>query len=231
MRLAEAADRESVRQIVAPLLTDEKGILKRLVGQSIDIFRIDNTSGDLVLVVPRSRVTDRDYLGLLLLARYLAFRAGLAKRDSMTQSELAEKSGVNDSTVSSRLSDLKAARVAETVLRGEYRLTYGNAERFIQEVRVGLDKSPLGLTQNTEPVGNYPKIEKPHGVRDGILKVLSTPWARQPRNWREIYEALKSNGYYFGEGNVSGSLTQLVKELKKVRRVKVDHKTGYVIAG
>src|SRR4029077_7425389 len=116
MRLTSLSEKEeSIRDIMGPLLTDEKAILKRLVERSLDILRIDQTTGDLVLVVPRSRVTDKDYLGLILVTRYLAFRAGLAKQDSMTIAEIAEKSGINDGTISSRLSDLKADRVAEAV--------------------------------------------------------------------------------------------------------------------
>jgi len=231
MRIVAATEIESIRAIMAPLLTDEKAILKRMVEKSLGLFRIDDSTGDLVLVIPRTKITDMEYLGLLLVARFLAFKAGLAKQDSMTLGELVGKSGINESTATTRLSDLKADRVAETVSRGEYRISYSNAERFLQDVSVGLEKTQAGDTTKEHPpvTENYPKIGKPSGVRDAILKVLATPWGRHPRTWREIYDALKSNEYYYGEGNVSGSLTQLVKELKKVRRVKLDNKTGYVL--
>jgi len=231
MRGDTISEKDSIRAIMAPLLTDEKTILKRLVERSLDLFRIDDSTGDLVLVIPRTKITDKEYLGLLLVARFLAFKAGLAKQDSMTLSDLVDKSGINDSTASTRLSDLKADRVAETVARGEYRVSSPNAERFLQDVRVGLDKMDPGdaAKEILAPSENFPKIGKASGVRDAILKVLATPWGRQPRTWREIYDALKSNQHYYGEGNVSGSLTQLVKELKKVRRVKMDNKTGYVL--
>ncbi len=224
------SENESIREIMAPLLTNERETLRRLVEKSLNIFRIDSTTGDLVLGLPRSKVGDKGYLGLLLVAKYLAFRAGLSKQDTMIVSDLVEKSGISESTVSSRLSDLKADRVVETVSRGEYRIVSSAAERFLEDVRVGFDKPKVGnVTEIELEKEDYPKIDKPTGVRDAILKVLLTTWGARPRNWREIYEALKSNGYYYGEGNVSGSLTQLVKELKKVRRVKVDHKTGYVV--
>jgi hypothetical protein len=231
MRVVAETEKDSVRAIMAPLLTDEKAILKRMVEKSLGLFRIDNSTGDLVLVIPRTKITDKEYLGLLLVARFLAFKAGLAKQDSMTLSELVEKSGITESTASTRLSDLKADRVAESVSRGEYRVSYANAERFLQDVSLGLEKNERGDVEKESPTAteNYPKIGKPSGVRDAILKVLSTPWGKRPRTWREIYDALKSNDYYYGEGNVSGSLTQLVKELKKVRRVKLDKKTGYVL--
>ncbi len=229
MRVGDASEKSSLREIVAPLLTDEKAILKRIVDNSLSILRLDESTGDLVLVVPRSKITDKDYLALLLLARYLAFRAGLSATDSMTLAELIEKSGINESTASSRLSDLRADRVAEGVSRGEYRISYSNAERFVHDVNAGLQTGDTTKASVTPTSETYPKIDKPSGVRDAILKVLSTPWGKHPRTWREIYEALKSNEFYYGEGNVSGSLTQLVSELKKVRRVKLDGKTGYVL--
>ncbi len=231
MRLIATTEGESIRAIMAPLLTDEKAILKRMVEKSLNLFRIDDSTGDLVLVIPRSKITDKEYLGLLFVERFLAFKAGLAKQDSMTLGELVGKSGIAESTASTRISDLKADRVVETVSRGEYRISYSNAERFLQDVGVGLEKTQSGDTTKEPPpvTENYPKIGKPSGVRDAILKVLATPWGRHPRTWREIYDALKSNEYYYGEGNVSGSLTQLVKELKKVRRVKLDNMTGYVL--
>ncbi|SRR6266581_9085323 len=230
MRVSSGSEIDSIREIMSPLLTDERGILKRVVEKALNIFRIDDGTGEMVLVIPRSKIDDKDYLGLLLLTKYLAYRAGLAKEDTMVVRELVEKSGVNENTLSSRLSDLKADRVVETVSRGEYRISYPNAERLLEDIRAGLEKSPSAHTTNDLiEKESYPKIEKPSGVRDGILKVLSTPWGDRPRGWREIYEALKSNGHYYGEGNVSGSLTQLVKELKKIRRVKVDGKTGYIL--
>lgn len=232
MRVEATTEKDSIRAIMAPLLTDEKAILKRMVAKSLDLFRIDDSTGDLVLVIPRTKVTDKEYLGLLLVERFLAFKAGLAKQDSMTLGELVGKSGINESTASTRLSDLKADRVAEPVSRGEYRISYPNAERFLQDVSLGFEKAGPGdaFKEPLTATENYPKIGRPSGVRDAILKILATPWGKHPRTWREIYDALKNNEYYYGEGNVSGSLTQLVKELKKVRRVKLDNKTGYVLA-
>jgi hypothetical protein len=230
MRIDTSSEKSSVREIMAPLLTDEKSTLKRIVDGSVGVLKIDDSSGDLVLVVPRSKITDKDYLGLLVLTRYLAFRAGLVAKDSVTLNELVKSSGIAESTVSSRLSDLRADRVIEDVSRGEYRLSYPNAERFLHDLSMGLEKPVVESTKTPEiGKGEYPKISEPSGVRDAILKVMSTSWGKHPRTWREIYEALKSNDYYYGEGNVSGSLTQLVKELKKLRRVKIDGKSGYVL--
>ncbi len=230
------SSQDGVREIISPLFTNENDILKRLVDKSLQLFRIEGSTGEMVLGIPRSKITDKDFIGLLLVTRYLACRAGLSKRDSMTLPEIAEASGITEGTISPRLSDLKADRIAEGIARGEYRISYANAERFLEDIIFQIQKPQTATarvespSQSNSPEGAYPKIDRPKGVRDGIMKVLATSWGEKPRTWREINEALKSNGHYFGEGNVSGSLTQLFKELKKVRRVSIGNKNGYVLA-
>src|SRR6266849_5195103 len=175
---------DGVREIISPLFTNENDILKRLVDKSLQLFRIESGTGEMVLGIPRSKLTDKDFIGLLLVTRYLSCRAGLSKRDSMTLPEIAEASGITEGTISPRLSDLKADRIAEGVARGEYRISYPNAERFLEDVILQVQK-PQPATYRTEsprpsPSSSaedaYPKIDQPTGVRDGILRILSTPW-------------------------------------------------------
>src|SRR6266487_6469011 len=86
MRLIATTEGESIRAIMAPLLTDEKAILKRMVEKSLNLFRIDDSTGDLVLVIPRSKITDKEYLGLLFVERFLAFKAGDRKSTRLNSS-------------------------------------------------------------------------------------------------------------------------------------------------
>lgn len=78
--------------------------------------------------------------------------------------------------------------------------------------------------------GNLPSIEKPNGVQDAILKVLSTPWAKQgPRTWKEIRTVLRSNAIHLSDGSITGALTLLV-QARKARRSKVGSTFAYTLS-
>lgn len=75
-----------------------------------------------------------------------------------------------------------------------------------------------------------PSIEKPNGVQDAILKVLSTPWAKQrPRTWKDIRAALRANAIHLSNGSITGALTLLV-QARKARRSKLGSSYAYTMS-
>jgi hypothetical protein len=88
--------------------------------------------------------------------------------------------------------------------------------------------SPELFAETQEPA-NLPSIEKPGGVQDAIIKVVSTTWGKsKPRTPKEIDMVLKNNAVHLSNGSLTGSLTLLVQS-GKLRRLKVGSTYAYTL--
>lgn len=136
-----------VRDTLTRLLTDESQNLKRLVETAERLLRIDRATGEMVLTAPRSFISDRDFLGLLLISRYFAYKLGLAKKESMTVTEIVQRSGLDEATVSARVTELGHRGVVDCMEKGEFSISYPKAQYFLAEAKqnmlVARNKSEL----------------------------------------------------------------------------------------
>ena len=124
----------SEKEILEKLLIDERETLKRLVEKSEKILRVDKKTGDTVIIAPRSKLTDRQLISIILLGRYFSNKLNLVPSEVMTIDEIAQKLNLDKDVVSARLSDLKRERIVEMVSRGEYRISYANADTMLDEI-------------------------------------------------------------------------------------------------
>ncbi len=122
------------RKLLERLLIDEEEALERLVRLSEQVLRIDKKTGNTVVIAPRSKLTDREVIYIVLLGRYFANKLGLVDKDSMPLSEISEHSGVDEKAASARLSELKRERAVESLGRGEHRIAYANVETVLGEI-------------------------------------------------------------------------------------------------
>lgn len=125
----------SEKEILEKLLIDEKETLRRLVEKSEKILRIDKKTGDAVIIAPRSKLTDRHLISIVLLGRYFSNKLDLASSEVMSTDEIAQKLNIKKEVVSARLSDLKRERIVEMISRAEYRISYANVETMLAEIR------------------------------------------------------------------------------------------------
>jgi len=124
----------SEKEILEKLLIDERETLKRLVEKSEKILRVDKKTGDTVIIAPRSKLTDRQLISIILLGRYFSNKLNLVPSEVMTIDEIAQKLNLDKDVVSARLSDLKRERIVEMVSRGEYRISHANADTMLDEI-------------------------------------------------------------------------------------------------
>ena len=80
-------------------------------------------------------------------------------------------------------------------------------------------------------VEEFPTISTQIGgsCPEAIIAILSTDWGREnPRNLREITDAMKVNALHFPTGTIKGRLTDLTKK-GVLRRIRSEKGYGYVI--
>lgn len=126
---------EEEKKVLEKLLIDEKTIIQRLADMAQGIIGIDKNSGELIILAPKSKLTDREQIFLALLGRYFSHKLGLAETDSMTTDGIAQKLGMDSKAASARLSDLKRERAVDGLSRGEYRISYANIETTLSGIK------------------------------------------------------------------------------------------------
>ena len=125
---------EEKKEILKELLIDEGSILKELVNKAKKIFKIDKKSGRTVLLIPTTRLSDRELIVLTLTGRYFASKLNFFDSDSMTIGDIAQELNMTKESVSARTSELKRERLVETLTRGEYRISYTEIGRLLDEL-------------------------------------------------------------------------------------------------
>lgn len=128
------------KEILKKLLIDESETLLRTVQKSEKIFKIDKKTGETIFVAPRAKLADREKIAIVLLGRYFANRLELSESETLTTKDVASQVGMDEATTSARLSDLRRERIVEPVSRGEYRISYANSDRILDEILNKLEK-------------------------------------------------------------------------------------------
>ena len=130
---------------------------------------------------------------------------------------------------------VKVAEGIEMEVRGgpeTFNETLNDLPNMVSKLRSALVPTAVPSTEllaETQEAVDLPSIEKPSGVQDAILKVVSTPWGKsRPRTPREIDAVLKNNAVHLSNGSLTGSLTLLVQS-GKLRRLKVGSTYAYTL--
>src|SRR5437870_1715848 len=120
----------SEKELLSSLLTDSRDTLKRLVSKSERVFRIDRDTGNVIILPPKNKLTDRQLIAIQILGRYFACRLELFKEDTLNLEELKKLTQLEESSLSARLSELKKEGLVESAERGSYRVAYHSLEGF-----------------------------------------------------------------------------------------------------
>ena len=130
----------SEKEILSPLLTDETETLHRLVEKAQRVFKINKKTGDVQLLPPRSKFTDRQLISTYLLGKYFSSKLDLSKEDSLDFDALKKFTGLEESSMSARVSELRKEGLVESGERGVYRVNYQSLESFgplLEEIETG----------------------------------------------------------------------------------------------
>src|SRR5207302_1191214 len=94
------------------------------------VFKINKKTGEVLLLPPRSKLTDKQLIAIHLLGKYFASKLELSSTDSLSFDELRKLTSLEESSISARMSELRKEGLAETGERGVYRINYQSLESF-----------------------------------------------------------------------------------------------------
>jgi predicted HTH transcriptional regulator len=114
-------------------MIDEEDMLQRLVARSAKFFKIDK-SGNIVFLIPTSRLTQRQTIALVSLGRYFAAELGILEGDAVTADDLQPYVDVDKKSITARLADLKKEGVVQTTERGKFRVSILGISKVLDEL-------------------------------------------------------------------------------------------------
>jgi len=123
----------SKKEIFQEMLIEEESILEKVVDKAKRVFKIDK-SGNVIFLVSRTKLTQRQEIAMQLLGRYIASELDIADSDIMTAHELAEIVEPDIPSVRARLNELKKERVVESPERGQFRISILGVEKILDEI-------------------------------------------------------------------------------------------------
>jgi predicted transcriptional regulator of viral defense system len=121
------------QEILKSLLIDEDAMLERLVSRSGKILKIDK-SGNIIFLIPSSRLTHRQIIALVSLGHYFAAELGIREEDTVSADDFLPYLDTDKKTVTARLADLKKEGVVHTVERGRFRVSILGIGKILDEI-------------------------------------------------------------------------------------------------
>lgn len=125
----------SEKDLYKELLIDKTKRVESLVKKAKEIIGIDKDTGDVLILVSRAKLTDREMIGLQLVGKFFASELGLTNSPSATADELSRKIGIDSSIISARLHDLKVEGFIRNPKRGEHEIVFPRIDEFLDFVR------------------------------------------------------------------------------------------------
>lgn len=106
-----------------------------------DLDEVAEKLEDIIAVTPegpvllaRSKVSDKDAIGLYLVAAYTGYRLGKLNKDTLPMADLIKLIGRPPGTVAGRLSELVSELLVDRIGKGEYKITTLGIKHFTENV-------------------------------------------------------------------------------------------------
>lgn len=121
------------RAILQQILIDEEALFKSLVERARQIFRLKPT-GEIVFIIPRSSITQRQVVATYLIAGLFGKELGLYDTNTICADELSVSTGIDTKTITARLSELRKENIADSPGRGQFSISIFGADKILNEV-------------------------------------------------------------------------------------------------
>ncbi len=146
------------------LLIDEDDLLDQLITRAKQIVKIDR-SGNMILLVPRVRLHQKEIAGLALLSHYFAYHLGIVDSEAASLSEIARLSDIAPESLAVRLKELKDRGIVEAVDRGNFKISLAQVGKLLDKVEQELQDPGHGPCADWMPRQSVPRPPAPRRPR------------------------------------------------------------------
>ena len=125
------------KKVLEGILIDEDAIFRTLVEKAKKIFGL-NTRGDIIFLVPRDSLTQRQLISVYLIGRLFAKELEISDSEVATADDLSVFIGTDKKSVAARLHDLKKEHIVESPGRGQFSISISGADKILDEISISL---------------------------------------------------------------------------------------------
>src|SRR5213594_662065 len=93
-------------EIFKDLIVTEKDLLRDAVAKAKDLIGIEESTGRVMLLVPRESLGQRQVVALQLVCQYFAKQMNKSDSPSLSITQLEDRTGIDPNTLAGRLSEL-----------------------------------------------------------------------------------------------------------------------------
>jgi len=119
---------------IEDLFVTKEQTIGKLVEKSKGLVGIEKDKKEILFLVSKATLTDRELIGLYLLGKFFLAEVGLADNSIATLNEISEKTGLDKKAISKRISDMRKEGLVISPARTQYEIEYTNAEIFLDEL-------------------------------------------------------------------------------------------------
>ena len=121
------------KEVLEKMLINEEAVFERLVDKANRVFKVDR-SGNIIWMVPASKLTDKQKVAMAVLARYFAAELELAESEIITNAQVANLLGMHSMSVGARLAELRNENIVHQDGKGKHRVSLVAVERVLDEI-------------------------------------------------------------------------------------------------
>lgn len=126
-------------EILKELVINEEEEFKKIVEKAKKIIKI-KSNGEPVILVPKDKIKDAEYIACYLLGMYFSKKLGLVQSATATNVEIAKKTGIDKKIVGARLTDLRRDNIVESPSRGSNKILFVGIEKFLDTIVSKIEK-------------------------------------------------------------------------------------------
>lgn len=121
------------KEILERMLINEDAVFEKLVDKANRVFKVDR-SGNIIWMVPASKLTDKQKVAMAVLARYFAAELELADSEIITNAEVADLLGMQSMSVGARLAELRNENIVHREGKGKHRISLVAVEGILEQI-------------------------------------------------------------------------------------------------
>ncbi len=128
-------EKKGIKELLKELLIDREERIRMLIKKAKNILGIEKSTGEPIILIPRSKLSNKEVIALYILGAYFSYELGLRDSPSVSRSELVSKLGLDPKVVSARTSELKREKIIKSSRKGEYEILITGAEELLDSIK------------------------------------------------------------------------------------------------
>lgn len=126
---------------IEDLFVTKEKMIEKLVEKSQGILGIEKDKKEILFLIPKNSLTDKEMIVLYLLGKFFLKEVGLESESVVSLEELSEKTGLENQAISKRIFELRKNGIINSPDRSKYEIEYTNVDEILEDIKKKRDRN------------------------------------------------------------------------------------------